>query len=312
MISRSGFQIEEIWDKLLTFFKNMPQKVNDGVSKSIKDFQVDFQQVYKDSGIIMYLDDYIRRAEILCATCTISFTLLTFFSLTFLLDKILLWSFPRIALFTFATGLIVLALSGFFSIYYPYYKRGEAKGRLEDGLIYFLSYMTVLSASGMSIERILERIAEVEDNPPLIHLSKKFLMNIRLFGMDIRSALKDIANMSPSKIFTRQLEGISTAIATSGDLKTLLIYEVDRQLQSKREKLRDKLNSLVYVGEIYVVMMVITPILFILIIAILSVLGGQGLGANVTIQLNLLVFIGMPILGGIFLVILDQTMGREE
>ena len=312
MIPKPGLQVSEYWDTISTFFKTLPQKVRKGTSSTLRDLEQDFQQAYKDSTITMYLDDYVRRAAMITTFCTVSAVTITFLSFVFLLSGNPWWTYPRIALFTCATGIIILALSVFFSVYYPYYKRGEAKGRLEDGLIYFLSYMAVLSASGMSIERILERITEVEDNPPLIHLSKKFLMNIRLFGMDVRTALKDIAEMSPSKVLAKQLEAIRTAIATSGDLKVLLVYEMDRQLQVKREKLKAKLNTLVYVGEIYVAMMVITPTLFILVIAILSVLGGQGIGGSAILQLNLLVFVGIPILGGIFLVLLDQTMGREE
>jgi archaellum biogenesis protein FlaJ (TadC family) len=130
--------------------------------------------------------------------------------------------------------------------------------------------------------------------------------------MDVRTALKDIANISPSKILGKQIESIRTTIATSGDLKTLIEYEVSRQLQAKREKLKSKLNTLVYIGELYVALMVITPTIFILIIAILSVLGGHSLGGSAVLQLNLIVFVGVPIMAGVFTVILDQTLGREE
>jgi flagellar protein FlaJ len=172
--------------------------------------------------------------------------------------------------------------------------------------------MAVLSASGMSIERILDRITTVEDNPPLIHLAKKFMINVRLFGMDVRTALKDVAEMSPSKTLAKQIEGIRTVIATSGDLKNLLVFEVERQLQSKKEKLKTKLNTLVYIGEIYVAMMVIMPTSLILIISILSILGANTLGGSAVTQMNLIVFIGIPILGAIFTILLDQTLGREE
>ncbi len=138
------------------------------------------------------------------------------------------------------------------------------------------------------------------------------MMNVKLFGMNVRTALKDIAEMSPSKVLTKQLESISTAIATSGDLKNLLVYEVDRQLQVKREKLKAKVNTLVYIGELYVALMVVTPTLFILVIAILSVMGGMALGGNPVMQLNLIVFFGIPVLGAIFTILLDQTMGRDE
>jgi archaellum biogenesis protein FlaJ (TadC family) len=124
--------------------------------------------------------------------------------------------------------------------------------------------------------------------------------------------LKDIAIISPSKILAKEIEGIRTTIATSGDLKTLLLYEVARQMQAKKEKLKSKLNTLVYIGELYVALMVITPTIFILIIAILSVLNGSTLGGSAVLQLNLIVFIGVPIMAAIFTVILDQTLGREE
>jgi len=296
---KNPLQRGEILQTIVNFFKNLP-KLSDSYWR-------DFQTNYMTSGITTYLDDYIIRVK--------QFTIISFAA--FFLVGALVYGFifrmplTRFLLGSIATALIGAAVTGAAFIYYPYYRTHESKTRLEDGLIYFLSYMTVLAASGMPIERILERITEVEENPPLIHLSKKFLMNIRLFGMDVRTALKDIAAMSPSKTLIKQIESIRTTIATSGDLKTLLQYEVDRQLQVKREKLKAKINTLVYIGELYVALMVVTPTLFIIIISILSILGSNVGGSAVT-QLNLIVFIGIPILAGVFIVLLDQTLGREE
>ena len=299
MTQKNPLQRGEILQTIVNFFKNLP-KLSDSYWR-------DFQTNYMTSGITTYLDDYIIRVK--------QFTIISFAA--FFLVGALVYGFifrmplTRFLLGSIATALIGAAVTGAAFIYYPYYRTHESKTRLEDGLIYFLSYMTVLAASGMPIERILERITEVEENPPLIHLSKKFLMNIRLFGMDVRTALKDIAAMSPSKTLIKQIESIRTTIATSGDLKTLLQYEVDRQLQVKREKLKAKINTLVYIGELYVALMVVTPTLFIIIISILSILGSNVGGSAVT-QLNLIVFIGIPILAGVFIVLLDQTLGREE
>jgi hypothetical protein len=58
--------------------------------------------------------------------------------------------------------------------------------------------------------------------------------------------------------------------------------------------------------------MVVTPTLFIIIISTLSILGANALGGSAVTQLNLIVFIVIPILAGVFIVLLDQTMGREE
>lgn len=293
------------------YIKTLPERITNESQKTLKDFNTDFQKHYLNSGLTRYIDDYIRRAVIITILTSIATFSLTTITLRFLLNQYLAWSLLRIVGISLGTTVIVTGLTIFFLVYYPYYKSSEAKSRLDDGLIYFLSYMAVLSASGMSIERILDRMSEVENNPPLVHLAKKFLMNVKLFGMDVRTALKDIEDMSPSQTLAKEIEGIRTAIATSGDLKNLLMYEVDRQLNEKREKLKAKMNTLVYIGEIYVAMMVITPTIFILVISILTVMGrSQGTGA--VTQLNVIVFIGLPILGAIFTVLLDQTLGREE
>ncbi len=300
----------EILETVSEYIRNIPRKLREETKKTYEDLRQDFQKNYMNSGLTRYIDDYLNRSRYILYGSSVAIFLVTLTILSLLLGRYPEWTLLRVTLFSFATTLVGTAIAGFALVYYPYYKSGEARGRLDDGLVYFLSYMAILSASGMSIDRILNRISEVEDNPPLVHLAKKFLMNVKLFGMDVRTALKDIEEMSPSTILAKQIEGMRTAIATSGDLKNLLMYEVDKQLQAKREKLKAKMNTLVYIGELYVAIMVITPTLFILVIAILTVLGGSGGGAIV--QLNVIVFIGIPILGAIFTVLLDQTLGREE
>jgi len=304
--AKEDLSIGGFLNHFFTAFMHLPRNLRKMISINLENYRNDFQQVYLSSGLSQYIDDYLAQAIKITIIAYIAFFGVVFIVLALVRSPAFTLLLP------FATGLIVSSITGFALISYPYYKRSEAKGRLEDGLIYFLSYMAVLSASGMSIERIIERVSEVEDNPPLIHVCKKFLMNIRLYGMDVGTALKDIVKISPSKVLGKQIEGIRTTIATSGDLKTLLVYLVDRQLQVKKEKLKSKLNTLVYIGELYVALMVITPTIFILIIAILSVLGGNTLGGSAVLQLNLIVFVGVPIFGAVFTIILDQTLGRDE
>jgi archaellum biogenesis protein FlaJ (TadC family) len=296
---RDPLQRNEILNTIKGFLRSIPH---------FGDYYLrDFQSVYLTSGLTRYIDEYKHRAAII----TIMSIPVFFLASASILGILLRWSMANTMLAGIATTLIGSSIIASSFIYYPYYRQHENRARLEDGLIYSLSYMAVLSASGMGIERIIDRITEVEDNPPLILLAKKFIMNIRLFGMDVRSALNDISEMSPSKTFSKQIDSMRTALATSGDLKSLLIYEVQRQVQVKREQLKAKINTLVYVGELYVALMVITPTIFIIIISVLSVLG-TSVGGGSVIQLNLIVFIGIPIMGGIFMLLLDQTLGREE
>ena len=82
--------------------------------------------------------------------------------------------------------------------------------KIDDGLLYSLGYMTVLSASGLGIETIMERVAEVEENQSIKQIASKFVMNMRLFGMDITNSFEDIASRSASETLKFVIESINT------------------------------------------------------------------------------------------------------
>jgi len=197
-------------------------------------------------------------------------------------------------------------------ILYPLYRRGQRRKEIDANLVYTTGYMGVLSAGGVSIERMFERVTEVEQRPSIKVLAKRFITNIKMFGLDVTSSLGDIALRSPSEVFSRLLIGITNTVKTSGDLKSLLTFETERLLQAKREQLKKTLGTLIALGEIYITAMVMGPILFIVMLTILSIMGNVTFGLSPVEQLNLLVFFGLPTISAIFIVILNGVLPEEE
>jgi len=268
----------------------------------------EFREIYEESGISTSFKDYVRRMALLI-TATFVLTTVASMAIHSLLLRMVGLSLLQAV---FSPSLAASGLLAFALLYYPYHQRNQRRGKTDDGLVYALSYMTVLSAGGISIERIMERVSETEESTPLKQLAKKFMMDIRLFGLDVTSALRDISRRSPSKILSKLLDSVINTVQTSGDLKSLLTYEVEGLLQRKREKLKKMMGTLTYMGEMYVTLMVVAPILFILMLTILSVLGGRAGGASSILQLNLLVFFGVPVMAAGFIIILDTVIRGEE
>jgi len=267
----------------------------------------EFREIYRESGILRPLDSYVRRMAL---SVSAIFSLTAVASMMFH-GHVLKLTGLRLIQAVFSLSLSAAGLLAFALLYYPYHQRNQMREKTEEGLVYALSYMTVLSAGGISIERIMGRVAETEESPPLKKLAEKFMMNIRLFGFDVTSALRDISQRSPSEALSNLLDSVNNTIQTSGDLKSLLTYEVERQLQRKREKLKKTMGTLTYMGELYVTLMVVAPILFILMLTILSVLGGGPFGGSSVLQLNLLVFFGVPIMAAGFIIVLDTVVKGE-
>jgi len=209
------------------------------------------------------------------------------------------------------TSIITLVIPALF-IVYPLYRKGQSKKQIDANLVYTTGYMGVLSAGGISTERMFERVIQVEQCPVIRELAKQLVTNIKMFGLDISSSLEGVALVSPSETFSMLLIGITNTVKTSGDLKGLFSFETKRLLHTKREQLKKTLNTLLSLGEIYIATMVMGPIVFIVMITILSIMGNATFGLTPVEQLNLLVFLGLPAISTIFIILLNGILPEEE
>ena len=267
----------------------------------------EFRDIYSESGIKMLYRDYIQRSALILAAVLILSAMGSYALHIYVLQVTGTQMLAAVSVMT----MTVTLLAGVLILFYPMQRKSENTKKIENGLLYSLGYMTVLSASGLGIETIMERVAEVEDNESIRQLATKFVLNMKLFGMDITSSLMDVAHRSSSEVLKYVIESITNNIQTSGELKNLFKFEVERQMRVKRENLKKILSTMTYMGELYVALLVVGPILFILIITILSILGG-GASSGSVLQLNLITFIGVPILATGFIILLDTSIGGEE
>ena len=262
----------------------------------------EFRDIYDESGIIRPFSTYVKKMIIAIA---IVFTTTALFSISFygIYNHLPMY---KLILVTFSLSLITTNITAFLFLIYPLNLRNQLQSSIENSLIYSLSYMKIIATSGGSLDYLMERIADVEENQKIRQLARKYVTNTKLLGFDVSQSIENVIRRTPSKKLKKLLEDISHNIRTSGDLLTLFNYETNRMLVKKREDLKKLILSLTYLGEIYVAVFVLGPILFILIIIIMSTFVA-GSTSSIT-QLNLVVFVGLPILASMLLVLLDTTL----
>ncbi len=266
----------------------------------------EFKGIYAKSGISLAYEHYKRIMVLL---------MLMVFLLTVLIST-LVPARPDLPLGKLAmAGLSISAatsgLAALLFLCYPAYQKKEVAKKIDDGLAFTVGYMSILSSGGVSLERMIEKVSEVDSNEPIRRLAKKFMVNVKLLGFDASSALEDVSRRCPSEAFSRLLAGLKTASLTSGDLRSLLDFELRKLLQERREEMKKTVDMLTYVGELYVTFIVVAPIIFILLLTILSVIG-SGAGASAALQMNLLVFLGIPIMAAGFAIMLDAMLRGDE
>ena len=105
------------------------------------------------------------------------------------------------------------------------------------------------------------------------------------------------------------LDSMSIASKTTGSIHDLVMFESARLLQEKRDKLRKTIGSLAVMAELYITIVVVGPIIFIVMMAIFGLLPSGGLPDPISI-INLIVFIGIPVLSVMFILLLDSVVSK--
>ncbi|MEM3577831.1 MAG: type II secretion system F family protein [Candidatus Bathyarchaeia archaeon] len=210
-------------------------------------------------------------------------------------------------MFGIGGGLFACAFSIIGFYIYPVYRADKVKRDLEDELPFTTGYMAILSSAGVSPEKIFYSLSNL--TPPLAMTSeaKNIVRNINLFGLDVISALEETSRLTPSEKFREMLEGFISTIHSGGNLAHYLREKSTQYMKLKRISLRKFSDTLSILSEFYVALLVTGPLLLVIMLAVMSMLGG-GLGAlDPDILLNILTYIGIPLGSIMFLIILDAV-----
>jgi archaellum biogenesis protein FlaJ (TadC family) len=267
-----------------------------------------FVHVYEQSGLPILFETYIELLLLISTITAVS---------TFCVAMVLHFLVLRFVLAQSVTASVLLAtvaalLTASALLIRPVLRRNKNKNDIETNLVYTTGYLGVLAAGGLTIEKLFERAAEVEQHKALKELVTRFITNVRMFGADAVTSMDDVSNRSPSDMFSKLANGLSNAIKTSGDLQSLLIFETKRLLHTKREQLKKTMNTLMTIGEVYVAAVVMFPTAIIIMLSLLSILGSTMMGLSSAEQLNLLIFAGLPMISVVFLLIFDNLIPEAE
>jgi len=205
---------------------------------------------------------------------------------------------------------IVFGLTIFVFLGYPLYRIRTSKSTLDTELPYLFGLAGTLALTGMPIERLFHKLSQVQTNPILKDLTSRFVRNMNLFGMDTESALVDVAEHSPSDAFSKAIRSVNVVFKKTGNFSDLFLFHAKKMLGVRRNKLKRSIQSLTMIGEIYIALLVVSPLVGVIMLAMLSLLVGDSsnLPLSPVDQINLVVFVGLPVLGTGFLVFLDSAV----
>lgn len=211
--------------------------------------------------------------------------------------SLLLWSLGISGIATFLAFLIVYI--------YPSFKAKNRKSDLENELPYGASYMSILSSAGSSPDKIFHSLATTKTMPAFTNDAKVVLRDTNLLGKDMFTSIKSAADRSPSSRYGLFLDGLIATIRSGGDLTKYLNDEGKELMRLRTIEIRKFLDSLGLMAECYITLLVAFPLILIIMLGVMSTLGGNIGGIGVTAIMYLLTYFVIPFLAMMVILLID-------
>jgi len=189
--------------------------------------------------------------------------------------------------------LVGLVTFGVFMVY-PDLKASSRRADIDKRLPYAVSYLATLASAGVSPVFMFRILANQRD--VYGEVAREFgliLRDILVFGRDLLTALERASRRSPSLKFKDFLESFIATVRSGGTLQQFLEAESERLMEERRVKIKELADRVGMMAEFYVILFVVTPLVFIVMSSVMSSLA-PGTALSVTALVVLFAFIMMP------------------
>jgi len=266
------------------------------------------------------LEEHLKKAALLLpADVYLSFMLLIsliVFAGGFLNGFVALYSLSHSLTFSIPLSLLIgvsSAAVSFASLYfYPSVRAGRRRREIDANLPYVISTLSILSAAGVPADRAFRLLAALERGGQIGLGGEALLIyrDLTLLGGDLISVLKEAAERKVSTHLSTLLEGIVATIRSGGDLTTYLQEEGRSIMRLHRSIMRELLDFMVIIAEIFTALAVAFPLILMVMIVVMASLGGDVGAASPATIVPLLVYALIPAIGILLLILLDLVTPR--
>ena len=211
-------------------------------------------------------------------------------------------------------GLIILptlfSLIIFFMYYlYPITSAQKRKNDIESNLPFALNHMAAIAGSGVPPRVMFKVISRFKEYGEISKEANKITRNVEVFGMDEMTSIKEVASKSPSSSFKDFLQGILTTIQIGGSLNSFLKEESEKAMFDYRIRRNKYVQQLEIYADIYTAVLIAAPLIFIIMLPVLSIMQGNLFGLDITELINV-GLISLAALNLIFLMFLQVTQPK--
>ena len=203
----------------------------------------------------------------------------------------------------FATSFIVL------TIYhsYPFHLLTSKKNSIDGNLPFAINHMAAISASGAPPFVTFKLLTNIPEYGEVANEAKRVVRNVEAFGMDVVSAMRNVADRTPSTEFRQTIYGIISTIETGGDLKKFLENAAKEALFDYRLKREKYMQTLSTYADFYTAVLIAAPLFFVSVLSVMSLVGGSVFGLSIPNAMRIGVYAMIPLMNIMFILFIHYT-----
>ncbi len=206
------------------------------------------------------------------------------------------------------TTVFLFLLFRYLILAYPRMYASHRRGQIEVIFPHVVNMMLGMSKGGIPVTEMFQIIADEISVTGEVGKEFRVIVNkVKVFHENLISAIRYVANTTPSQKFADFLDDMISVVEGSGRLSEFLEFK-SQHLMDEREKYQELfLNSLGILAEVYVSALVVAPLFLLIIFVVMGMMQGYS-----TDLMKLIIYIYMPVGGGMFIWLLMSMMSEYE
>lgn len=191
-----------------------------------------------------------------------------------------------------------------FMYMYPSQLAKRRQKNIEENLPFALNHLSAIATSGIPPSSMFELLSGFDEYGGIAEEAGEISRRVNVFGEDLTTALREVAERSPSEDWEEVLYGILSTVETGGNLDDFMEQKAEEALfDFKMEKERE-IERLSTYASFYTAILIAAPVFLVVILAVMNLLGGQLLGFAIRDLMWLGIHIIIPVINILFIIFL--------
>lgn len=202
-------------------------------------------------------------------------------------------------------GILLFFILLFTFYYYPKVVVDNRRREIKNDLPFAIIHMAAVAGSGAKLIDIFGMLTTSKEYRALSGEIKRIMNYVNLFGYNLTTALKSVAETTPSDEFKELLNGMIGSIESGGNIKSFLKSKSEDTLIRYRLDRMKYVETLSTYTDIYTAILIAAPLLFVIVLVLISIVGSKLGGLEIGFIEKIGTFVVVPALNIGFIIFMN-------